>query len=62
MIMVKALEPREDIDRLYVTRKKGGRRLVNIEDCVDGAIQVLKEYINKSKRDKLLPPVATITK
>ena len=61
MTMLKALEPRDDIDRFYATRKEGERRLVNIEDCVDGAIQVLKEYINKSKR-QITSAVITITK
>ena len=32
MIMYKALHPRDDIDRLYVSRKEGGRRLASIED------------------------------
>ena len=35
MTMYKALHPRDDIDRLYVSRKKGGRELASIEDSVD---------------------------
>ena len=49
MTMHKALHPRDDTDRLYVSRKEGGRGLVNIEDCVDATIQALEEYTQKSK-------------
>ena len=33
--MHKALHPRDDVDRLYVSRKEGGRGLASIEDSVD---------------------------
>ena len=36
--MHKALNSRDDVDRLYVPRKEGGRRLVSIEDSVDASI------------------------
>ena len=49
MTMYKALHPRDDIDGLYVSRKEGGRSLVNIEDCVDATIQALEEYTQKTK-------------
>ena len=39
MIMHKALHPRDDVDRLYVSRKEGGRGLASIEDSVDTSIQ-----------------------
>ena len=39
MMMHKALHPRDDKDRLYVSRKEGGRDLANIEDCVEATIQ-----------------------
>ena len=32
MTMHKALHPRDDVDRLYVSRKKGGRGRTSIED------------------------------
>ena len=35
MTMNKVLNPRDDIDRLYVSRKEGGRGLASIEDSVD---------------------------
>ena len=47
MTMQKALHPREDVDRLYVSRKEGGRRLVSIEDSVDASIQRLEDSIEK---------------
>ena len=45
--MHKALHPRYDIDRLYVSRKEGGRCLASTEDSVDSAIQQLEYYIEK---------------
>ena len=47
MTMHKALHPRDDVDRLYVLRKEGGRGLASIEDSVDALIQRLKDYIQK---------------
>ena len=47
MTMHKALDTREDVDRLYVSRKEGGRGLTSIEDSVDSSIQRLKDYIQK---------------
>ena len=47
MIMHKALHPRDDVDRLYVSRKEGGRGLASIEDSVDASIQRLEDYIQK---------------
>ena len=37
--MHKALHPKDDVDRQYVSRKEGGRGLASIEDSVDTAIQ-----------------------
>ena len=45
-----ALHPRDDVDRLYVSRKEGGRGLASIEDSVDASIQRLKDYIQKHER------------
>ena len=50
MTMHKGLHPREDVDRLYVSRKVGGRGLASIEDSVDASIQRPKDYIEKHKR------------
>ena len=43
----KAIQPRDDVDRLYVSRKEGRRGLDSIEDSVDELIQRLKDYIKK---------------
>ena len=47
MAMHKALHPRDDVDRLYVSGKEGGRGLVSIKDSVDASIQRLEDYIQK---------------
>ena len=50
MTMHKALHPKDDVDRLYVPRKEGGRGLASIEDSVDTSIQRLEDYIEKHER------------
>ena len=55
MTMHKALHPRDDVDRLYVSRKEGGRGLASMEDTVDASIQRLEEYIEKHDEDWLQP-------
>ena len=50
MSMHKALHPRDDVDRLYVSRKEGGRGLASIKDTVDASIQRLEGYIEKHER------------
>ena len=45
--MQKPLHPRDDVDRLYESRKEGGRGLASIVDSVDTSIQQLKDYIEK---------------
>ena len=47
MTMHMAFHPRDNIDRLYVSRKEGGRGLASIEDSIDALIQQLKDYIQK---------------
>ena len=49
MTMHKALHPRDNGDRLYVSRKEGGRGLVSIEDSVDASIQRLEDYMTKAR-------------
>ena len=44
MTMHKALHPRDDIDRIYVSRKEGGRGLASIEDSVDALLRRLEDY------------------
>ena len=43
MTMHKALHSRDDVDRLYVSRKERGRGLASIEDSVDTSIQRLED-------------------
>ena len=45
--MQKALHPKDDVDRLYVSRKEGGRGVASIEDSVDASIRRLEVYIEK---------------
>ena len=47
MTMHKVLHPRDDVDRLNVSRKEGGKGLTSIEDSVDASIQRLEDYIEK---------------
>ena len=47
--MHKALHSKYNIDRLYVTRKEGGREFPCIEDSANGSIRGLLDYIKKSK-------------
>ena len=47
MTMHKALHLRKDVDRLYVSRKEGGRGLASIEDSVDESRRRLEDYIEK---------------
>ena len=50
MTMHKSLHPRDDVDRLYVSRKEGGRGLASIEFTVDVSMQRLEGYIEKHER------------
>ena len=60
MVMHKALHPRDDVDRLYVSRKEGGRGLASIEDSEDTSIQRLKDYIEK-REGKLITTIRNNT-
>ena len=44
-----ALDPKSDVDRLYIPRKEGGRGLISIEDCVELAIRGLEVYVHGSE-------------
>ena len=48
--MHKALHPRDNVNRLYVSRKEKERGLTNTENSVDASIQQLKDYIEKTRR------------
>ena len=47
--MHKTLHPRDDVDRLYVSEKEGGRIFANIEDSFDTSIQRLED--NREKHE-----------
>ena len=47
MTMHKALHLRDNVNRRYVSGKKGGRGFTCIEDSVDASIQWLEDYIEK---------------
>ena len=44
--MYGALHPKSDVDRLFIPRKKGGRGLISIEDCIELAIRGLELYVH----------------
>ena len=50
MTMHKTFHPRDDIYRLYMSRKEGGRGLASIEDSVDISIQRLERLQRKTWR------------
>ena len=50
MTMHEALHSRDDVDRLYVSLKEGGRVLGRIEDSVNASIQRHEYYKEKRKR------------
>ena len=51
--MHKAFHPRDDVDRIYVGRNDGGRKLIFIEECVDNVVLRLRGYVEKSKENLL---------
>ena len=52
--MHKALHPRDEVDRQYVSRKEGGRGLTNIEDSTYALIQRLEDYIEKHEEGLII--------
>ena len=52
MTIHKALHPRDDDDRLYVSRKEGGRRFYRIEN-IGASIRRREEYKEKC-RERLI--------
>ena len=49
MTMHKALHPRNDVDRLYVSIKEEGRRLPSNKDNVDASIQRIEDWLHPSE-------------
>ena len=54
MTMDKALHTSDDLDRMYVSRKGGGRGFAIIEFNVEASIQRLETQIKKKYRERLL--------
>ena len=52
--MLKALNPRDDINKQYVSRKEGWRRHTSIEDRVDVSARQHEDYKTKSKERLIL--------
>ena len=50
MTMHKELYPWDNVYRLYISRKEGGRGLASIDDNVDASIHRLEDYIEKHER------------
>ena len=47
MTIHKTLSPRDDVDRLHVSRKEGGRGPTRIENSVNASTQGLEDYIHR---------------
>ena len=50
MTMHKALYPRDDVERLYLSRKEAGKGLTSTEDSIDASIQRLEDNIEKHEK------------
>ena len=48
--MHKTLHPRDDVDKLYVSRKEGGTEYTRIQESVDAWIQPLGDDVKKKQR------------
>ena len=59
MTMHKAVHPKYDLERLYVSRKDEGRKLTSTEDNVDASIQQLKYYIKRKKLSTMIKTAQT---
>ena len=65
MTMHKALHPIYDVDRLFVSRKEGGKGLASIEDSIDESIQKRGERlitVTRNNSDKTRNNKTTITR
>ena len=51
MTMYGALHPKSDVDRLYITRKEGGRGLMSVEHCVREEENSLGFYVVNSEEN-----------
>ena len=49
MTMNGSLHPRENVGRLYLARKEGGRGLISCEECVNVEVQNLDKHLSESE-------------
>ena len=52
MTMNRALHPKADVDRLYISRDEGGRGMVSIEECVRLEECSLSDYIKRRRMNE----------
>ena len=51
MAMYGGLHPKSDVDRLYLKRKEGGRRLISVEQCIREEENSLGFYVSNSEEN-----------
>ena len=54
--MQKVLHPRDDVDRLYISRKDGGRGLAALKTALTHRYNDSKTIYKNTKEDSLQPP------
>ena len=54
MTMHRALNPKSDVARIYLSRKEGGRGLISVEDTVKLAILGLERYLLTGEKGLLI--------
>ena len=59
MTMHKALHPKSNVDRLYISQNEGGRGLLSVEDTIEKSKIGLERYIQESK-ERLLSAAKTL--
>ena len=52
--MDNGFHPKSNVDRLYLSRRKGGRGLIGAQDFVEAAILWLRNYVRNSKESLLI--------
>ena len=53
MTMHKALHPKSNVDRLYISRNEGDRGLLSVEDTIETSKIGLERYVQESKEQLL---------
>ena len=54
MTMHRALNPKSDVARIYLSRKEGGKGLISVEDIAKLAILGLERYVLTSEEVLLI--------